>query len=701
MSLFNSNEEYKIKKLESSLAQKATQHWVDVTRSPYGIKGDGTDETSKLQNAFNDGEGKTVYVPDNVVIKVNSTVRLKSGTTLIFGKNSKIVASSTFADTYVLANDDYTTILNNVVATQAITSGQDFLYLADVTNVQKGQFLTISNNLNPPAETYSVGEIHEIKSVDVANKKLTLTKKFRNAFTTVDLISVIEFAKDITLENVAIDTADKTKNLSAINMIYVRNAKLKGVKCFTGGRNGILFYIGVDSIVEGCYIEKFDDSVTSTGRTGYGIAFSGINLKALNNVITGCKHAIASSDRRYISVSLTYEGNHAYDCQDSWAYDFHDNYVDAKMINNYAENCLTGAGIRCEGALVKDNTFVNVNKGVEVKESGCSLSKIIGNKVYNFAETAVFVYGATKPLKDLIIRDNEFYNQTGGGILINTNYDSTVDGEGLFIENNIFDEVKSGQRLFSIRQIGSVKIVKNKIKATGDISGFILFQTNGVTKNDFIVDGNVVIGNQFTSHLIEVSGTGFGFMTVQNNYFNINKTTGNYFRGIVDGTIYVVNKTIMNNYRKDLNTFYSLVDTRDACRYRQGSGTTVPTGTLTAVPFNAALYDTNSMLDGTNPTRIVTKKSGVYHITAGVVWQGNATGKREIEIRKNGSEIVGRSTVLPISSNMYQQVSGSFNFTTNDYVELYVTQDSGASLTLFADSTNKHPFIAVDQITNG
>jgi hypothetical protein len=63
MSLFNSNEEYKIKKLETSLAD-ITSRRIYVNIKEYGAKGDGvTDDTTAFNNCFANSTNRYIYIP--------------------------------------------------------------------------------------------------------------------------------------------------------------------------------------------------------------------------------------------------------------------------------------------------------------------------------------------------------------------------------------------------------------------------------------------------------------------------------------------------------------------------------------------------------------------------------------------------------------------------------------------------------------
>lgn len=117
---------------------------------------------------------------------------------------------------------------------------------------------------------------------------------------------------------------------------------------------------------------------------------------------------------------------------------------------------------------------------------------------------------------------------------------------------------------------------------------------------------------------------------------------------------------------------------------RTGTAITLATGTNTAVEFDAELLDSHAMHDtSTNPSRFYapTGYSGWYHILGGVEFNANATGVRELAIRANGSDILGRVRSVPASGqNWMVQVSAYVYLAAGEYVELIATQTSGGNL---------------------
>lgn len=119
---------------------------------------------------------------------------------------------------------------------------------------------------------------------------------------------------------------------------------------------------------------------------------------------------------------------------------------------------------------------------------------------------------------------------------------------------------------------------------------------------------------------------------------------------------------------------------------RTGTAITLATGTPTAVQFDAELLDSHAMHDNsTNPSRFYapTGYSGWYRCLGGVEFDANATGVRELYIRANGGDILGRTRSVPASGNNWMvQVSAYVYLAAGEYVELIANQTSGGNLNI-------------------
>jgi hypothetical protein len=117
---------------------------------------------------------------------------------------------------------------------------------------------------------------------------------------------------------------------------------------------------------------------------------------------------------------------------------------------------------------------------------------------------------------------------------------------------------------------------------------------------------------------------------------------------------------------------------------KTGSNQTISNNTYTLVTFNAETYDT----DGFHSTSVNTERmtipaglAGYYQVTANVGFNTNTTGRRLLQIKKNGSAIaVGEASSATTDNYPAFNTSIIVNLTVGDYVDLEVYQTSGGSL---------------------
>lgn len=112
---------------------------------------------------------------------------------------------------------------------------------------------------------------------------------------------------------------------------------------------------------------------------------------------------------------------------------------------------------------------------------------------------------------------------------------------------------------------------------------------------------------------------------------------------------------------------------------------TLTTATPTAIGFNAERYDTGGYHDNTtNNERLTAPADGYYLIGGHLLWTGNSTGRRIVEITVNGSTIVARQEIPQpgVATSTAQSIATEYYLTAGQYVELYARQDSGGDLDL-------------------
>ncbi len=125
-------------------------------------------------------------------------------------------------------------------------------------------------------------------------------------------------------------------------------------------------------------------------------------------------------------------------------------------------------------------------------------------------------------------------------------------------------------------------------------------------------------------------------------------------------------------------------------------------GPLVALQFGTEAFDNDTIHDNVvNNTRLTCKTAGIYIITGVVNWAANVTGLRLAQIYKNGTTIIGGNQMDAVSAAgvpTKQGVTVLINLAVNDYVELFVSQGSGASLDVVGSPTPSPVFFAMAMV---
>ena len=109
--------------------------------------------------------------------------------------------------------------------------------------------------------------------------------------------------------------------------------------------------------------------------------------------------------------------------------------------------------------------------------------------------------------------------------------------------------------------------------------------------------------------------------------------------------------------------------------------------TITAIDFDAERYDTDNYHSTvSNTTRFTAPKTGKYHIGGAIVWDANATGRRQLSIRLNGSATLGIQQVAAVSSIFppAQVIGVDYQLNAGQYIELRVYQDSTITIDILS-----------------
>lgn len=143
----------------------------------------------------------------------------------------------------------------------------------------------------------------------------------------------------------------------------------------------------------------------------------------------------------------------------------------------------------------------------------------------------------------------------------------------------------------------------------------------------------------------------------------------------------------------------------DAVRCSNTGNENINNNSFTALTFDTEQYDNNGMHSLlSNLNRITIQTAGEYLIEGFINWTANGTGIRSLKITKNSgltllSEI--DSSNIGSANSMYMQITAKAKLAVNDYIELYVYQNSGAALACQAGGSGVVPSFGAAYIGAG
>jgi len=113
-----------------------------------------------------------------------------------------------------------------------------------------------------------------------------------------------------------------------------------------------------------------------------------------------------------------------------------------------------------------------------------------------------------------------------------------------------------------------------------------------------------------------------------------------------------------------------------AAHVTNSANQTVPSFQYWTLAFDTERYDTaNTHDNATNNSRLTAPVTGIYAVTAQVVW-APASGNRELLLRKNGTTEIARDSRQPTGVDFAQSVTTQVRLQAGDYVEAWVYQSS-------------------------
>lgn len=166
-------------------------------------------------------------------------------------------------------------------------------------------------------------------------------------------------------------------------------------------------------------------------------------------------------------------------------------------------------------------------------------------------------------------------------------------------------------------------------------------------------------------------------------------TTVKSFTAVTDGVDYPEAVDINSLQEETAAVETYLLTSPSAARVTHSTTQSIANSTFQALTFDTETFDTDTMHSaGTNPTRLTAITAGKYVVTACAAFASNATGARIAALRLNGSQLNQQRIPAVNGYETMIVLSDIYNLAANDYVEVFVFQDSGAALNVISASTS-------------
>jgi hypothetical protein len=136
--------------------------------------------------------------------------------------------------------------------------------------------------------------------------------------------------------------------------------------------------------------------------------------------------------------------------------------------------------------------------------------------------------------------------------------------------------------------------------------------------------------------------------------------------------------------------------TERSCTVNRQANQSIPTNIWTAIQFDTEEWDTDNIFDPAQNTRLTCKTAGRYLISGTVRFAENTTGIRMAMICRNGSttdRLANYFGGMDINGRWSASFTTLVNMIVDDYIELYVWQNTGDALNLHDTSKPRFSII--------
>lgn len=119
-----------------------------------------------------------------------------------------------------------------------------------------------------------------------------------------------------------------------------------------------------------------------------------------------------------------------------------------------------------------------------------------------------------------------------------------------------------------------------------------------------------------------------------------------------------------------------------AARVMNSADQSIADATATALSFDSERYDSAALHDtAVNNSRLTAPVTGIYEVTVNMLWDDSPTGSRVLRVLRNGASVLAVAT-HPTVGSTGQNLTTVARLAAGDYVEAYVSQDSGSALSV-------------------
>jgi len=483
-----------------------------VSVKSFGAKGDGTDESTKIQAAFTSLTitGGSIYYPPGTYRQVG--IQVPSNVSVIIDPAATIV-QATNAD-QVFRSDG--TLGGSVALTSDAVAGASSLSVASAAGINPGDWLILADtadySVDSAAVGYKSGESVIVLSVvgSTINLRTPLFGSLQpsGSYTVANgsAIRKVTPVRNVSYSGGGSIQLLQTSNTNGIWTQYVDGVKVNGVNISHFAGAGIFIRDSRNvSISENTIFDGLDN--VGAGFPGYAVALGGAS-----DVVTVDKNRMTQVRHGFTTIGGTTGGptrvkvtnNHAYDCSAN-CLDTHETGQDILFANNTLTggqnascggiNTRTGqttiqgntisnmlnSGIGCTGTTVKSNT-IRGNKLRNCKGLGITVPgnfpylAITDNELEEIGDTPITVFGSDTALSPgLLVARNNIYSfgtvvANRNGIVVAGSQANTVT-----IRDNVIDSA-SGSVQRAIQLIAPVvgRVFHNEARGSFSVTAFAL-----------------------------------------------------------------------------------------------------------------------------------------------------------------------------------------------------------------------------------